>query len=419
MFVRAGLGAATLVLAGLVVTPAGSAESAADPTCAGKTPTIVVPAGATGTVTGTEGDDVIHVVKGRNLEVVDGLAGHDTICATHRRAGYLDLLGGDGDDELIGSGTLSGGPGNDVIRGMNADNGPLSGGEGDDLIVTSGDLSSTIEPGAGDDTIVSGTTNGDTVVAAGHGVVVDAEARTIDGDGDHDVWRGVVGVRGTRGHDVFRGSERADHFWGQDGGDLIDGRGGDDGLAAVRAERLHGGSGDDVLTAYFGGPAFGGSGRDEISTRQDLSDWEHAPSSATTTFRLSGGRGADTFKVGPPTVDYRVVKHPSLRWRGVIAGGPGEDRFILEQFIILHTRLRADLRTGVARFTQAEAALRGIESLVGGPKRDVLRGGPGSNTLIGKGGRDRLVGGPGRDVADGGRGVDTCQAELRRSCERR
>lgn len=46
-----------------------------------------------------------------------------------------------------------------------------------------------------------------------------------------------------------------------------------------------------------------------------------------------------------------------------------------------------------------------------------LEGGPGRDTLTGSNRDDVLIGGPGRDTANGLGGVDTCRAEVTRSCE--
>ena len=46
-------------------------------------------------------------------------------------------------------------------------------------------------------------------------------------------------------------------------------------------------------------------------------------------------------------------------------------------------------------------------------------GGRGRDQIFGGVGNDRLIGGPGKDVVDGSTGRDACQAEKRRSCEKK
>ena len=58
------------------------------------------------------------------------------------------------------------------------------------------------------------------------------------------------------------------------------------------------------------------------------------------------------------------------------------------------------------------------DDLLCAPHHAVVRGGPGRDRLTGGEGNDRLLGGPGRDVASGRHGTDTCQTEVRHSCER-
>jgi Ca2+-binding RTX toxin-like protein len=53
-----------------------------------------------------------------------------------------------------------------------------------------------------------------------------------------------------------------------------------------------------------------------------------------------------------------------------------------------------------------------------GRYKSVFRGQGGSDRMLGRLGDDVLLGGPGHDVAIGAGGVDTCRAEVRKSCER-
>lgn len=59
----------------------------------------------------------------------------------------------------------------------------------------------------------------------------------------------------------------------------------------------------------------------------------------------------------------------------------------------------------------------GADRLNGGTGRDLLKGGRGNDRLAGGAGPDRLVGGPGRDLAIGGPGRDVCGTERRALCD--
>jgi Ca2+-binding RTX toxin-like protein len=413
---RGAVATVAATLAAFLWVPLAPAASAAAPTCDGHAASIVVPKGAT-EADGTEGDDVIYVLA--PFAKVDGLGGDDVICTADASPSSNEVHGGEGRDLLIGRGTFYGGAGDDVLRAHGGFY--LYGGDGDDRIRTSGRDAHVILPGAGDDTIIGGTIaeGGDYLapydVAPAAGVVVDAVVGTIDSARGHDTYRGNLTVQGTNYRDVFRGSAGADRFGGFGGGDRILGRGGDDILGATQPELLDGGRGDDRLGVSFGGRVTGGPGDDVIGTQMERS--LEGGDVAVERFDLSGNAGNDIFRLSVWTDEGRPdpSADPARRWRGVVAGGPGVDR--LELGRETPALLRADLRTGVARFDNGRAELHSVQSLVGGWGPDVLRGDRGANTLIGGGGDDLLVGGPGRDTANGGPGRDRCrQVERRISC---
>jgi Ca2+-binding RTX toxin-like protein len=109
--------------------------------------------GATATIVGTDGDDVLVGTEGDDVvwagggdDLVVGRGGDDTICL------------GEGDDRGWGGGgddVVWGGPGDDVVRGLSgADR--LYGGDGEDLL-TGGGLADLIEGGASDDVLRGGS----------------------------------------------------------------------------------------------------------------------------------------------------------------------------------------------------------------------------------------------------------------------
>ena len=186
--------------------------SAQPVTCNGKAATIVGTTG--GTLTGTNGDDVIVGVGAFNYTINAG-NGNDTICT------------GAGND------IINAGNGNDWID-AGAGNNQITGDNGND----------TIFGGPGIDTIQAG--NGDDVVDAG--------------DGDDN-------VIGDNGNDILIGGGGNDHLDGGNGNDRLEGGDGNDTLIGQNGDdTLLGGFGNDTITADNGNDFLdGGPGTDSLS----------------------------------------------------------------------------------------------------------------------------------------------------------
>ena len=210
---------------------------------------------------------------------IDAGDGDDTLAATEANIN-MTAFGGDGADRLTGAGTLSGGPGNDVLTSV--DFGPCSkqeycgetliGGPGDDVLHGGGGNDGLIGDGGND--VLDGGPGGDTASYSGSttAVRVDLAAGTADGaGGERDRLTGVENVIGGAGDDALRGDDEPNLLVGGAGDDRVDGRGGNDRLGPdtgrdVGADVLRGGAGDDTL--YSGGRAFtlsGGAGNDHLS----------------------------------------------------------------------------------------------------------------------------------------------------------
>ena len=204
-------------------------------------------------VEGNGGDDIVTDDDGESLEkdFLDGGAGIDTISFEGRVAGVVvdlgatpqtgasageenviagfeNVSGGEGDDELLGVlGTfparllMSGGGGRDriVAQAVGTEFG-IDGGAGDDEI-TGGDADDTIHGGAGDDSI-DGAAGVDDIVAQ------EGSDRATGGEGD----------------DLITGGSGRDELLGGPGDDRVDGNRGRD--------RLRGGSGADRVSARDG-----------------------------------------------------------------------------------------------------------------------------------------------------------------------
>ena len=234
-----------------------------------------------------EGDDV-----GGDVERVLGGAGDDRLVGNP--AGN-DLRGGGGNDQLdggLGADGLSGGPGRDTAnfstRGgavaVSLDNQPGDGegGEGDNVAADVEDVlggagndalvgsaaANDLRGGDGDDALDGGA-GGDALSGGGGTDIADYSARggsvTVDFDGRDDgetderddVHGDVENVTGGSGDDRLMGDERANGLRGGDGNDGIDGGPGEDALV--------GGDGADLIV---GGPDVdeleGGPGNDKI-----------------------------------------------------------------------------------------------------------------------------------------------------------
>lgn len=317
----------------LLICSATAPAVAAPPECNGK-PATIVGTGGDDTIQGTDGRDVI-VAKGGNDRVF-AKGGNDTVC------------GGDGVDRLYGGNGadwLNGGDDPDAF-----DN--LYGGAGDDRMSYG-----RLWAGPGNDVMTWGRLHfehyGPAVVNLTRGVARAPGAR-------HDTVAHINHVHGSSGDDTLIGSSATwEEFWGNDGADVVRGKGGDDYFKGGRgADRMYGGSGYDHFFRTIGKDRIdGGPGR-------DLIDWEGNTHGVTIDVAAGTvGNGATFTSIG----SFDGSDHDD-----VMRGGSGNDHF---------------------------AGLFG------------------DDTLTGRGGDDRLFGGDGRDSADGGSGRDRCIAETFTNCE--
>ncbi len=364
--------------------------SCAPPLCAGATATIVGTAG-NDVIDGTAGADVI--VAGDGDDTIEGLDGNDLICGgagddeVHAGGGDdrvfgdvgLDNLDGqDGDDRLDGSpddDRLAGGAGDDVLVGASGDD-EFVGDDGADTADFSAspagvsvDLVTQLASGEGHDGL-SGVEN---LVGSsfGDGLAGDAGGNTIDGGPGDDT------INGALGDDELTGGAGVDHLFGEEGNDGLDGGDGADLLLAHEGNDLvvggeghdfmSGGDGDDVLAGSGGGDGiFGDGGVDTAS---------FATSPAAVTADLAAGT----------------------------ATGDGSDA--LEAVENLGGSSFDDVLTGDAGANMLDGA-GGNDIVAGLAGDDVLAGSVGDDTVFGGGDDDELVGGAGDDVIDGGDGSD-------------
>jgi Ca2+-binding RTX toxin-like protein len=182
---------------------------------------------------------------------------------------------------------ISGGPGNDSIRGTNSRD-VLDGGPGKDVVDGGGGYDEiTDNPDGQPDTIFGGA-GVDYVGAQGvtTPITIDLTAQTLTSGTEVDRIDSFERAEGSEGNDVIKGTEGRDGLFGGGGDDTVDGLGGADylggdnnlGSAKAGADTLDGGAGDDVLDGRDGvsDTAFApidklvcGDGADTIFGRQD------------------------------------------------------------------------------------------------------------------------------------------------------
>ncbi len=153
---------------------------------------------------------------------VDGGNGEDTLLGSGSLAASLN--GGHGDDSIVGGGladTLVGDDGQDSING----------GAGNDSI-NAGDGQDTVDGGIGDDTILGG--DGQDSIDGGVGndnITSDDGSDTVNGGDGNDTLNGMAGadsIDGQNGNDSILGGAGDDTLLGGSGADIADGQAGND-----------------------------------------------------------------------------------------------------------------------------------------------------------------------------------------------
>jgi Ca2+-binding RTX toxin-like protein len=422
----------------------------APPACAGATATIVGTAG-NDVINGTDGADV--VAAGAGNDTIDGLGGDDVICGDdgsdvlaggagrdviYGGTGHDELAGGDGNDELTGgpdTDELAGGAGNDHVDGGDGDD-MITGQDGDDVLtgaadddtVAGNDGTDVIAGGPGDDRL-EGDAGLDTAdyVFASAAVAASLSTGSAIGDGN-DVLRGFERVVGSSFDDILLGDEGNneldggagnDSLWGSDGNDVIDGSLGDD--------VVFGGDGDDVLVGARGDNLIeAGAGIDTASYAGSES-----PVTADLTGRLATGDGIDmlgdveglvgsrfddtlTGDGGNNAIDGGAGSDTVSGRAGddVLVGSVGDDTigggegFDTADFSASPAAVTVDLASGTAA-GEGTDVVQSVEDVAGSIFDDRLTGNSGANSIDGGMGDDVVAGLSGDDALTGGQGIDT------------
>ncbi len=303
------------------------------------------------------------------------------------------LIGGDGDDRLVGfstSDTITGAAGDDTLIGGSGSD-VLDGGAGNDTLVggqnsvgSSGLDSDTYLFGLGygqdlidDDDNYFGSNHFD-VLQLGSGIL--AEGLTVRRSGlNFDGIDVVITVNGTGDRVTIDDQFTSDAESGVEEIRFADGTVWD--RAAIAAQALIGGDGDDRLVGFSTADTIlGAAGNDTLigGGGNDLLDGGSGNDS------MSGGFGDDTYVVdgaGDTVTEGSSQGADTVRSAiNFILGNHVENLILL-----------------------GSADLRGD----GNGLANVLTGNSGSNILMGLGGADLLDGGAGNDLLDGGLGSDT------------
>ena len=447
-----------------------------------------------GQVQATAGDDrAIYLLP--EGDTVDALAGRDTV---YGGPGNDTLTGGSGDDVLFGNGgddklidasgdnTFDAGDGNDEITGtgtfvnagagndtVDVPGGQIRLGSGDDTVVirnsslastptfvadgaSSTDRTRTIRFGAGivssqlrvatvlggggrKDLLVSYTDaaspkNQELVIAGFMDFATEQrQIRFVFDDEPTTIWTYAdVYSRangGTPGDDALRGTPDPDTMQGGDGNDAIDGFEGNDVLdGGTGTDTLRGGDGDDILIAGTntglgtGDRLYGDAGDDVL----------HASLGGKS--QLSGGEGADVFRIASQGGDHTVLADDSVSHDTLVFDAP----FTPDSVKVSHINGSAVLVASdpVTKAVRANVALSSLfataqsggvsqvkfaadpnitwtlenlrqMALVGGSGHDTIGGFDfRDDSLVGDLGQDTLHGAAGNDTLDGGVGND-------------
>ncbi|KYC36879.1 hypothetical protein WA1_45295 [Scytonema hofmannii PCC 7110] len=355
-------------------------------------------------LTGT-GNDTLSSIEQAKLA---GGNGDNTIDASAFTLGTVSLFGGAGNDVIKGGtshDSISGGSGNDTING-NAGHDNISGDGGDNVI----------DGGYGIDTLretadVNFTLTNTELIGLGKDIFTNIEQVMLSGgNGDNTLDAstfslGTVWLYGVAGNDTLKGSIKNDNLSGGTGNDIIDGGKGFDTLSesgdvnfTLTNTQLTG-LGSDVLNSIEQVRLTGGISNNTID----------ASAFTLGSVSLFGDAGNDILKgsLGNDTLSGGAGND-------IIEGGNGTDTVsdaADTNFSLTNTQL---IGAGIDTLNSIEQA-----SLTGGVSDNILDasaftlggvflfGAAGNDTLKGTSSNDTLSGGAGNDIIEGGIGTDT------------
>ena len=352
------------------------------------------------------------------------------------------LLGKEGDDTLIGSGTpdqLFGGSGNDTLEGKGGDdrlygqlgNDSLDGGEGTDLALyfSAANQFTVTRAEAPNRFIISGSEGTDQLSNIEYIQFADAApvlieslvSPVITGTADND------SLSGTAGDDIINGLAGNDALNGLAGNDTLDGGLGNDILnGGLGADTLLGGLGNDTYYVDNTGDVVTentGAGTDTVNSSITYTlgtNLENLTLTGTTALdgtgsalnniltgnaaanTLNGGAGADKL-IGGLGNDTYFIDNASDIVTETSTLATEIDTVNSSITYTLGANVEKLTLTGVAVINSTGNALN--NTLTGNASANILSGFAGNDTING-GGNDLLIGGAGKDTLTGGLGND-------------
>lgn len=271
------------------------------------------------------------------------------------------ITGGAGNDILRGLGgndSLHGGAGSDTLDGGTGTD-SLVGGSGDDIYVIDSPIDVIVENAdAGTDTATIGyTVVTPLTLTAGAGNFANVENLVAAGSGQFS-------FVGDAGANRLSGNAQANALTGNGGNDNLLGGAGNDSLA--------GGDGDDLLDGGLGNDNLSGGAGNDVYVVNGIGD------------SLSDSGGTDTVQAG---CSYTLADKPDFENLTLLGNGA----------INATGNAQNNTLTGTAA-ANLLVGNDGDDTLVGLAGADTLRGGNGNDTLSGGAGSDRLEGGSGDDL---------------------
>jgi Ca2+-binding RTX toxin-like protein len=371
--------------------------------------------GGSDLIEGEDGDDFVS--GGSGNDTLDGGSGSDHLDGEggddQLRGGAGDdilsdliganqLLGGEGNDTVVGSGTLDGGAGNDSLGGSDGDDtligstgaDSMSGGNGSDIyyvdhlgdvvVETNADLSL-----GGSDTVRS---NLDAYTLTAYLESLELLPGVVRGAGNS------LGntLYGSNDGNVLDGGAGADTILGGDGDDLIWG--------GTGADSLLGGDGSDLYYVDHAGDSVGESNANPASGGID--QVYSFLSAYTLTAHVENGR---ILASGVAHLTGNALDNLLYAGSGhnVLDGGGGSDTVSYLYGASSGVSVSLALAGGQATGGSGSDTLVSIEHLIGSSQEDSLAGDGNANRLEGGNGNDTLAGGAGNDTLSGSAGSDT------------
>ncbi|MBK4722287.1 cadherin-like domain-containing protein, partial [Azospirillum sp. YIM DDC1] len=280
------------------------------------------------TLTGGEGNQMVYgdagsqsITLGPGDDLLSGGGGNDTVAST---LGNDTLYGDDGDDLMHGGDgddLMDGGADNDTMGG-GAGNDTMGGGAGNDILIGEGGADALFG-GTGNDTLFGGAGD-DTLFGE---------------DGDDILSLGT-------GNDLTDGGAGNDTLYGEDGNDTLFGGAGDDILSLGTGNDLaDGGAGNDTLFGEDGNDTlFGGAGDDVLvgGAGDDLLFLDQG------TDTVWGGAGADVFALGGASGGSMVMDFTAGTDRLALFDSSLDLKSVIASARVVNGNTVLDLRPGVS-----------------------------------------------------------------------